>query len=585
MGELSADQPIQALTAAAAECAAVRGAAALAEWVGSAGRGRQLSAAGALRRPDVPELGRVLGVDVPSKVRSVADLPQVQGAWAAALALGLLCRDGTRVRAVPGAALPGETDPAWPALWLDALVGAFGEAVRGAERQEAVGYAVGLLDAIGTAPEPMSAWQVKNVRYRIGWREPGYRFSELLRQPWSDGAPWFLLLESFGALELGEPVDDRFGGHAFRSATLTALGHWAAVHLRTELPRNVTADLSAAEVLDLIAGMDPAEAWGAASLWRAERGEPKAAAEFLAAAEHAGARARAAALRQVDSMGDHIRPALEAHRDSPLLGPALRTMLAWWEESSQGIRWIEEDEEVSDAPGGDPQDLLFMRIEQALARWEARGAEDVYTYVWRRFEGADLTERIALLRAGGHPQAEGLIAALEQVGAEGDAQCCPPVLRLKVALKRNPSVWRRVEVPADATLGELHGILRVLMGWGDDHLHVFGVAGRHYADPFRRPEDAEDEDCLELDEAFARAGSARTIAYTYDLGDCWDHRIVLEETLGHPQDSATFPRCTGGRGDNPIEDWNEEYPEEPVPFDLHAVNAALAETFGRSAPA
>lgn len=162
MGELSAGEPVQALAAAAAGCAAVRGAAALTRWVGLAGRGRKLSAAGALRRPDVPELGRVLGVDVPGKVRSVADLPQVQGPWAAALALGLL------------------------------------------------------------------------------------------RQPWSDGAPWFLLLESFGAVELGEPVDDRFGGREFRSATLTVLGRWAAVQLRAELPRKVTADLSAAEVLDLM---------------------------------------------------------------------------------------------------------------------------------------------------------------------------------------------------------------------------------------------------------------------------------------------------------------------------------------------
>ncbi|WP_280703129.1 hypothetical protein [Kitasatospora sp. GP82] len=95
-------------------------------------------------------------------------------------------------------------------------------------------------------------------------------------------------------------------------------------------------------------------------------------------------------------------------------------------------------------------------------------------------------------------------------------------------MKRNPLVWRRVEVPADATLGELHGILRVLMGWGDDHLHVFEVAGRHYADPFRRPEDAGDEDCLEPDEAFARAWSARRIAYTYDRA----HRTFTRRRAG-----------------------------------------------------
>ncbi|MFD8527172.1 hypothetical protein ACFV0L_07140 [Streptosporangium canum] len=37
-----------------------------------------------------------------------------------------------------------------------------------------------------------------------------------------------------------------------------------------------------------------------------------------------------------------------------------------------------------------------------------------------------------------------------------------------------------------------------------------------------------------------------------------------------------LPVCVGGKGDNPIEHYDPEYPEEPVPFDQDAVTKRLA---------
>jgi hypothetical protein len=37
----------------------------------------------------------------------------------------------------------------------------------------------------------------------------------------------------------------------------------------------------------------------------------------------------------------------------------------------------------------------------------------------------------------------------------------------------SPMVWRRVLVPADCTLRELHGVFQVAMGWDGIHLYQF----------------------------------------------------------------------------------------------------------------
>lgn len=34
-----------------------------------------------------------------------------------------------------------------------------------------------------------------------------------------------------------------------------------------------------------------------------------------------------------------------------------------------------------------------------------------------------------------------------------------------------PEIWRRLLVPLDTTLAELHHILQAAMGWTDSHLH------------------------------------------------------------------------------------------------------------------
>ena len=108
-----------------------------------------------------------------------------------------------------------------------------------------------------------------------------------------------------------------------------------------------------------------------------------------------------------------------------------------------------------------------------------------------------------------------------------------PALRLKIALAGiRPPIWRRVDVPETYTLGDLHPIIQIVMGWDDYHLHMFNVRGIDYStydpeNPFEL--DSEDEETITVAKAFTLANGK--IVYTYDFGDNWEHVITLEKII------------------------------------------------------
>jgi hypothetical protein len=125
------------------------------------------------------------------------------------------------------------------------------------------------------------------------------------------------------------------------------------------------------------------------------------------------------------------------------------------------------------------------------------------------------------------------------------------IFQVKVTLLwTDPPVWRRLLLPADLTLEQLHIALQISMGWHDSHLHEFFAGGRRFGPP-EPGEDCLDEGKSRLPELLASAG-AKAI-YTYDFGDSWEHEILLEERLpaapGQP-----YPACTAGEGACPPED-------------------------------
>ena len=127
------------------------------------------------------------------------------------------------------------------------------------------------------------------------------------------------------------------------------------------------------------------------------------------------------------------------------------------------------------------------------------------------------------------------------------------IYQFKVTLNEShPRIWRRIQVP-DCTLGELHEVLQVVMGWEDCHLHQFVVNGKHFGEATHDDLDmeVEDEDGIRLSEIYTGKNTPR-IVYEYDVGDSWQHEIVLEKSL--EPETIKYPRCVEGARACPPED-------------------------------
>jgi hypothetical protein len=63
----------------------------------------------------------------------------------------------------------------------------------------------------------------------------------------------------------------------------------------------------------------------------------------------------------------------------------------------------------------------------------------------------------------------------------GDKASERVILQLRAVLRGvSPLIWRRLLVPSDASIAQLHEILQVAFGWEDMHLHRFDIRGREY---------------------------------------------------------------------------------------------------------
>src|SRR5947209_2102508 len=126
------------------------------------------------------------------------------------------------------------------------------------------------------------------------------------------------------------------------------------------------------------------------------------------------------------------------------------------------------------------------------------------------------------------------------------------VYQLKITLGDvRPPVWRRVQVK-DCTLGKLHHVIQVCMGWQECHLHVFEVGRVQYAEP--DPEgtgDHKSERSIKLSRIVAEGHTK--FSYTYDFGDNWDHTIAVEKTLP-AEPHVGYPHCVTGKRACPPED-------------------------------
>jgi hypothetical protein len=496
-----------------------------------------------LRRADVADAAKVTGVDLPARVRTAADLPKLHRPWLVAQAAGWLRVDA-------GVAI-GQTDSAASGdpleVWSAGLAAVLREESHDRRRRGATLACATVLMALATDP-PAPREQLEDAVHalldhsRLGDITAMY---EAFRRGIMPVDAALEVLAEFGA------VDDA------NQPTLTPLGRRAWEQLRPAITGGLpdTEHLSAGDVLAALTSVDESDAVALARSWFNDRPLAHGCRQLLEAAAGASAAERIAVVDLVASFGDVTVPVWRDALAVPNLGTHAAAVLAYL---GQG----------PDLTG--PQEA-WLASEYAVATLAADGVEDAHHEV-RDYGG------LVALEAGAHPDLAVLRRAIEDFTASGARL---RVFQLKIALDRmRPPVWRRVLVPASATLGDLHRIIKVVLGWGDDHLHLFSTDSGRFADAYHGLDDCDDEDTIRLSRALPQLGA--TLRYVYDFGDDWRHTITLEK-VDQPDTPPDHPVCVAGRGDAPVEDWHpddSDHPDGTTPFDRDAINAALAEKYG-----
>src|SRR5271170_7066573 len=117
-----------------------------------------------------------------------------------------------------------------------------------------------------------------------------------------------------------------------------------------------------------------------------------------------------------------------------------------------------------------------------------------------------------------------------------------------------PLIWRRVAARTSMNLQALHSLIQAAMGWLDYHLWVFASGDDKYGMliPNDRDWNERIKDVAKTKVSTLLSG-AREIGYVYDMGDNWQHRIIVEK-LKAVESGARYPQFLGGERRCPPED-------------------------------
>lgn len=120
------------------------------------------------------------------------------------------------------------------------------------------------------------------------------------------------------------------------------------------------------------------------------------------------------------------------------------------------------------------------------------------------------------------------------------------IYQLKITLTGSkPPIWRRVLVPSDFTLNQLHDVIQNCFAWDGSHLYAFEIGKKSY----------DDENPRSLNKKLNTFsfGVKSKFKYIYDFGDYWEHDILVEKILADNAKNK-YPQCTGGARAAPPED-------------------------------
>jgi len=129
------------------------------------------------------------------------------------------------------------------------------------------------------------------------------------------------------------------------------------------------------------------------------------------------------------------------------------------------------------------------------------------------------------------------------------------VHQLRISLNGSePEIWRSFKINSDSTFEDLHIVIQVVMGWENYHLYEFKnkdyTIGIEPEEAFFSDEDLIPADTIKIIDVLPRKRS--NIIYSYDFGDSWEHKILVEEIF--KDEVIISPICISGEMNCPPED-------------------------------
>ncbi len=106
-------------------------------------------------------------------------------------------------------------------------------------------------------------------------------------------------------------------------------------------------------------------------------------------------------------------------------------------------------------------------------------------------------------------------------------------------------IWRRLRIPGNTSLAQLHHIIQIANNWDDEYLHQFHIYGKDYGIPYIGGiQFSDDADAVFLDDFNFDIGDKFT--YEYNFFDHWLVDIRIENIKALT--STQTLHCTKGSG-------------------------------------
>jgi hypothetical protein len=559
---------------AALSCQAIDRARRLAIWIGD---GREVTASGVLRPAVAAQACEALGIELPSpRLRSAGDVPELMHDWEMARTAGFIEIGSKRANAVADLLELGPESAEWVlGCWLNAAMAQFGFPV-----EPPCPGCLTVLHELSLSDGPVSLAELSDaVRAAEGGQQELDTATEIGLVPRIDSGQVSAPTPDQECPYCGEAhpddpaqehAEDAVGSLAEFGAAITGPGAAKGGTVRLTPIGRLLADslLGAltpapeADTADLIVtvGMVPPKiALQLSAPWLAARPAADAVRELLRYAEYADPDQRLKALVIARKLGQDAAPAWREWARRPGFGAYAR---AWLSERDEPFVADPDDEAwllvegmslaMNALPGGLAPFAIAAALQQESPEDLARALHDISE------SGHPDAERILVTLSGFSPAAGAFGGVEDDEDDEDEYEDDDEIYQLKITLRdvSKPPVWRRVLVPAGVSLGLLHEVIRLAMGWDGGHLHAFSHGGSNYGPTDLEfeldPENGDgDEDEVFLDDLLDEPGDK--LSYTYDFGDDWVHEIRLEKIL--PGDSVAAPlTCLTGKGACPPED-------------------------------